>query len=128
MRILAITLALLLALPSARAAVDPHEIPVMDGGIGPCSATFTVIDNAGTPIYGAKIKVHIAYGFLSAHKLDLEQGTNIDGKARFTGLPSRTKHTLIFQATQGDRQGIASVDPATTCQADLKIVLEKKSQ
>lgn len=119
-------LVMLIAIPAF--AIDPHEVPVMDGAIGPCSVGFTVTDNAGAPVYDAKIRVHIAYRAFSAHKLDLEQGTNVDGKARFTGLPSRVKRGLNFQATQGDRQGTAFVDPEKTCAADLKIVLEKKPQ
>jgi hypothetical protein len=111
-----------------RPAPDPHQVPVMNGGIGDCSADFTVTDNAGAPVYAAKIRVHIAYGFMYARKMDLEQGTNIDGKARFTGLPARTKKGLFFEATEGDRTGSAFVDPDKTCKADLKIVLEKKSQ
>jgi hypothetical protein len=73
------------------------SIPVVDGGIGPCSAEFTVTDAAGAPVYAASIKVHIAYRFMSAHKLDLEVGTNSDGKARFTGLPNRLKRGLYFE-------------------------------
>jgi len=99
----------------------------MDGGIGPCSADLTVTDSAGTPIYGAKINVHIAYGFLNAHKLDLEQGTNIDGKARFTGLPDRIKHGFYFRASEGDRAGEAFDDPANTCKAQFTITLVKKN-
>jgi hypothetical protein len=106
---------------------DPHQVPVMDGGIGSCTVDFTVTDNAGTGIYDAKIKVHIAYGFFYARKLDLEQATNIDGKARFIGLPARTKRGLFFQASQGDRTGSAFVDPDKTCNATLTIVLEKKN-
>src|SRR6266550_2496219 len=58
---------------------------------------------ADAPVYAAKIKVHIAYGFMSAHKLDLEVGTNSDGKARFTGLPDHLKRGLFFEASEGDR-------------------------
>jgi hypothetical protein len=113
---------------SQQAAADAHQVPVMDGGIGDCSVDFTVTDNAGKGLYDAKIRVHIAYGFLYARKLDLEQATNIDGKARFVGLPARTKRGLFFTASQGDREGSAFVDPDKTCKADLKIVLEKKTQ
>ena len=59
-------------------APDPHSVPVVDGGIGQCSADFTVTDAEGAPVYAAKIKVHIAYGFMYARKLDLEVGTNAD--------------------------------------------------
>jgi hypothetical protein len=106
---------------------DPKAVPVLDGGIGPCSADFTVTDQAGAPVYAAKVKVHIAYGFMSARKLDLELGTNIDGKARFTGLPDRLKHGLYFHASEGDRSGDAFDDPANTCKAQFTITLQKKN-
>ena len=105
---------------------DPKAVPVLDGGIGPCSADFTVTDPAGAPVYAAKVKVHIAYGFISARKLDLELGTNIDGKARFTGLPDRIKHGLYFHASEGDRTGEAFDDPVNTCKAQFTITLRKK--
>jgi len=108
------------------AAPDPKSPPVIDGGIGSCSADFTITDPAGAPVYAAKIKVHIAYGFMYAHKLDLEIGTNSDGKARFTGLPARTKRGLFFEASEADRSGTAFVDPAVTCQSQFTIALRKK--
>jgi len=111
---------------TATPTTDPHAIPVMDGGIGPCSADFTVTDSAGVPVYAAKVKVHIAYGFMNVHKLDLEQGTNIDGKARFIGLPDRIKHGLYFHASEGEHTGEAFDDPANTCKAQFTITLQKK--
>ena len=108
--------------------VDPKTIPVIDGGIGPCSADFTVNDANGAPVYNAKISVHIAYRFMNLHKLDLEAGTNAAGKARFTGLPDKTKQGLFFRASEGDSEGSAFDDPAKTCKADFTIVLLKKSQ
>jgi hypothetical protein len=103
-----------------------HTIPAIDGAIGTCSANFTVTDDNAAPVYDAKIRVHIAYGFMYMRKMDLEIGTNIDGKARFTGLPARTKDGLAFQASKADRAGTAFVDPSTTCKADLTVVLQKK--
>jgi hypothetical protein len=105
-----------------------HTIPAIDGAIGTCTANFTVTDDAAAPVYDAKIRVHIAYGFMYLHKMDLEVGTNVDGKARFTGLPARTKDGLAFQASKADRAGTAFVDPSTTCKADLTVVLQKKMQ
>ena len=105
-----------------------HTIPAIDGAIGTCSANFTVTDDNAAPVYDAKIRVHIAYGFMYMRKMDLEVGTNIDGKARFTGLPARTKEGLAFQASKGDRAGTAFADPSTTCKADLTVVLQKKMQ
>lgn len=110
------------------APVDPKTVPVIDGGIGPCSVDFTVSDAAGAPVYAAKISVHIAYGFMSLRKLDLEVGTNASGKARFTGLPDKTKQGLFFHASEGGREGSAFDDPAKTCQANLTIALAEKKQ
>jgi hypothetical protein len=117
----------LLCLPTLQAqTADPKSVPVIDGGIGPCSADFTITDNAGAPVYAATIRVHIAYGFMSAHRLDLEVGTNAGGKARFIGLPEKTKQGLFFRASEGDLEGSAFDDPAKTCQATFTIALQKK--
>jgi hypothetical protein len=107
-------------------AMDSKTVPVMDGGAGPCTADITVTDAAGAPVYAAKVNVHIAYGFMNVRKLDLEAGTNADGKLRFTGLPARIKHGLYFRASEGDRSGEAFDDPAKTCQANFTIALQKK--
>lgn len=108
------------------ASVDPHSIPAVDGAIGPCTADFTVTDASAAPVYNAKVKVHIAYGTWSIRKLDLEVSTNVDGKARFTGLPDRLKRGLMFHASEGDREGEAFDDPANTCKAEFTIALRKK--
>jgi hypothetical protein len=110
------------------ATVDPKTIPVIDGGIGPCSADFTVTDASGAPVYGATIRVHIAYRFLNAHKLDLEVGTNAAGKARFTGLPAKLKQGLFFHAAEGSREGSVFDDVAKTCKAEFTVTLEQKPQ
>ena len=105
---------------------DPKTVPVIDGGIGPCTADLTITDEAGAPVYAAKISVHIAYGFMNVRKLDLEVSTNAAGKARFTGLPDRLKHGLYFRDSEGDRSGEAFDDPANTCKAQFTIALRKK--
>jgi len=103
-----------------------HTIPAIDGAIGTCTANFTVTDDAAAPVYDAKIRVHIAYGFMYLHKMDLEVGTNIDGKARFTGLPNRLKRGLYFEASEGDRSAEAFDDPATSCKAQFTVALRQK--
>jgi len=122
-----ILLALILSSTALAQKPDPKSIPVIDGGIGPCTADFTITDTENKPVYLAKIKVHIAYGFMSTHKLDLEVSTNFDGKARFTGLPDRVKRGLFFEASESDRTGNAFDDPTKTCQAQLAITLRKSS-
>jgi len=118
-----------LLIPFARAqAPDPHSIPAVDAELGPCSADFTISDTAGKPVYAAKVKVRVSYGLLSAHKLDLEVGTNVDGKARITGLPSRLKKGLYFEASESDRTGNAFDDPANNCKAQFGITLRKPAQ
>jgi hypothetical protein len=115
------------AVPAATAAAVPAGvIPAIDGGIGTCSADFTVTDADGKPVYAATIKVHIEYGFLYLRKLDLQIGTNADGKARFTGFPDRVKHGLFFEASQGDRVAEAFDDPSTNCKNQFTVVLRKK--
>jgi|ERR1035437_3896693 hypothetical protein len=114
------------AFSQTTAPADPKSVPVVDGGIGPCSADFTVTDAAGAPVYAAKIKVHIAYGFMYAHKLDLEVGTNSDGKARFTGLPERVKRGFYFEASEADRTAEAFDDPSNTCKTQFTLALRKK--
>jgi len=123
-----LTLALSSAAFTQTPTPDPHAVPVLDGGAGPCSADFIITDAAGAPVYAAKIKVHIAYRFGSFHKLDLELSTNADGKARLAGLPNRVKRGLTFQASEGGRTGESFVDPSTTCNATLTIPLQKKTQ
>jgi hypothetical protein len=120
-------LALSISVSSQTTAVaETKSVPVIDGGIGACSVDFTVTDTDSAPVYAANITVHIAYGFMYLRKLDLQIGTNADGKARFTGLPDRTKRGLFFEASQGDRTAEAFDDPATTCKNQFTITLRKK--
>ncbi len=108
-------------------AADAKQIPVVDGNAGPCSVEFTVTDGQGHPVYAANIDVHIAYGFMGVHKLDLQVGTNFDGKASFTGLPQKVKGgTMYFRASQGERTGSAFYDPTNNCTASEGIFLSKQ--
>ena len=100
----------------AQQTPDPHQVPVMDGEAGPCSVGFTVTDVKGAPVYDARIRVHMAYGFAGVRRLDLEAATNVDGKTVFKGLPEKVKGgTLMFRASQGKREGSAVYDPAKNC-------------
>jgi hypothetical protein len=100
----------------AQQTPDPHQVPVMDGEAGPCSIAFIVTDAKGAPVYDARIRVHMAYGFMGVKRLDLEAATNMDGKTQFKGLPEKVKGgTLTFRASQGKREGLATYDPAKNC-------------
>jgi hypothetical protein len=112
----------------AAAPVDPKTVAEVNAGQGSCTADFTITDAADKPVYAASVRVRITYGFLNLHKLDLEAGTNADGKARFIGLPEGPRQGLFFRASEGDREGSAFDDPAKTCKAQFTIVLRKKPQ
>lgn len=98
----------------------------MDGGAGSCSLELTVNDAASKPVYAATIKVHIAYGFAGIRRLDLEAGTNSQGKVKFTGLPRRVhRPPLEFNASKDALRGVATFDPATECESTRTISLSK---
>jgi hypothetical protein len=98
----------------------------MDGGAGPCSLELTVTTVDGAPVYDATIKVHIAYGFAGVRRLDLQAGTNTDGKVKFIGLPSRVHQPPIeFQASKNQYVGMVTYDPEGECQATHYLVLNK---
>jgi hypothetical protein len=107
--------------------IDPKTITEIDAGLGPCSADFTVNDSSGSPIYNAKIRLHIAYGRLNLHKLDLEAGTNAGGKARFIGLPDKSKEGLFFRASAGAHETSVFDNPSQTCKKAFTVVVERKS-
>ena len=116
-----------LSLVSTFARAQSTDKPaVVDGGLGRCSLEVTVLGPDSKPVYAATVRVHIAYGFGGFHKLDLEVGTNADGKAKFTGLPSRVRTPpLEFEATKDELSGTLDYDPATECVAMHKIALQK---
>ncbi len=118
---------------SARAQTPPpskpQPVPSIDGGLGSCSLELTITTPDGKPVDAADVKVHISYGFGGFHKLDLEAGTNSDGKVKFTGLPSRVhRPPLEFRATKDQLSGIATYDPAAECQAHHDIVLQRQPE
>jgi hypothetical protein len=105
-----------------------QPVPAIDGGVGPCSLELTVTTADGKPAAAASVKVHITYRFGGFHKLDLEAGTNAEGKVKFTGLPSRVRRPpLEFHASKDQSLGTATFDPATECQAKRDIILGKQS-
>src|SRR5229473_3519979 len=112
-----------LALCAPLAADDTPDVPVVDGGLGSCRADFTVKDEAGKPIYNAKVKVTLRYGIFNKRRMDLEIGTNSDGKARIIGLPDSPRKPLEFQITSGTVSKSVEHDPSSNCSAVSEVTL-----
>ena len=122
----ALLLCSVLATTVTVAAQNPEKPAVVDGGLGRCSLEVTVLGPDTKPVYGASVRMHIAYGFGGFHKLYLEVGTNADGKAKFTGLPSRVRRPpLDVDASKDELAGSITYDPATQCVALQRITLQK---
>ena len=99
----------------------------MDGEAGPCSVSFTVTDEKGAPVYDARIRVKIKYGFGGVRRLDLEAATNVDGRALIKGLPKKVKGDMLyFEGTQGSREGSATYDPAKSCDGAVRSIVLKQ--
>jgi len=128
-RMFRVLCSILVAVPllsEAQAQSHNEKVPVIQGGAGPCSIELTVMGANGKPVYAATVKVHIAYGFGGMRRLDLEAGTNSDGKVKFTDLPRRVaRPPLEFHALKDEFEGVAAYDPSTECQAKHDITLEK---
>lgn len=92
-----------------------EKVPEISGNLGGCSVEVRVIDSAGKPVYGAQVSVHMRYGFGGFHRLDLQIGTNSDGRARFVGLTERARMPLSFYADYHGRETVVPVDLRQTC-------------
>ena len=126
LRVLCSMLVAVLLFSEAQAQASSEQVPVIQGGAGPCSLELTVRGADRKPIYAATVKVHIKYGFGGMRRLDLEAGTNSEGKVKFAGLPDRVQRPpLEFHASKDDFTGIGLFDPSTECQARHDITLEK---
>jgi hypothetical protein len=99
------------------------DLAVISARLGGCSADFTVRDGDGKPVYGATAHVRIRYGFMSLKRMDLEVGTNSDGKARVEGLPAKAK-PLTYDVSKAGKKATVSQDLASNCQATYEVVLE----
>ncbi len=114
-------LLLIAILTVGAAAQSAPEVPKVDGGVGACWVDFTVTQN-GKPVYDAQIHALVRYGVF--HKIDLQVGTNADGKARVTGLPQNVKKPpLVFDIRKGRSVTTVSHDPAANCHASYDVAL-----
>ncbi|HEX8925873.1 MAG TPA: hypothetical protein VF786_08785 [Terriglobales bacterium] len=102
---------------------------IMDGAAGPCTILLTVTTDDGKPVYDSTVKVHMAYGIAGIKKLDMEAGTNVNGRVKFIGIPPRVhKAPLVFKATKDQLSGSTTFDPLEHCDATKTIVLKKAEQ
>lgn len=103
-------------------AQPPVEVPVLKAGLGDCSADFTVTDADGKPVYLATIHVRLRYGFMSLKRMDLEVGTNSDGKARVEGLPAKAR-PLNYEIVKDSTRRIVTQDLSTVCNGSYSVAL-----
>lgn len=103
------------------AAAQAPEVPKVDGGVGACWVDFTVTADR-KPVYNARVHVLVRYGLV--HKIDLEVGTNSDGKARVAGIPQKVKKPpLVFDIRKNQAVATVQHDPATDCHASYDVAL-----
>lgn len=122
-RILELASVLLLLVGGGLLTAKAAEVPVIKGEAGPCTADFTVTDSSSKPLYDAKIRVIVRYGFMSKRKADLEIGTDSNGKARIEGLPDKVKRPLEFHVRFAQQTKSVAQDPASNCHANFPVVM-----
>lgn len=108
----------------ASARSQAAEVPTVNADIGACSADFTVSQRLNHPLFNAQITVKISYGFLGTKKMDLQIGTNSEGKARFEGLPSKV-HNPPLRFTIKHNGWTKTVDywPRVRCHAKYAVIM-----
>lgn len=122
--ILVFVIAMAMTATSAQPAAN--EVPVIDAGMGSCTADVTVFDSAHRPVYKANVNTQIRSGFAGVKKLDLQIGTNVDGKARFVGLPERPREVWQLTADFQGRSNTVMLDSRKDCHATLSVFLPDK--
>ena len=114
-----------LILPVSAWSAD-NDVPVIDAAMGSCTADVTVLDSGHHAVYKATVSTQIRSGFAGVKKLDLQVGTNVDGKARFTGLPERPREVWQLTADFQGRSNTSLLDSRKDCHAALNIFLPDK--
>jgi hypothetical protein len=113
----------------ARADQKADPVPAVDAGRGACSVDFRVTDSNKQPLFNATVYVKIKYGFLGLRRMELEVGTNADGRARVTGLSFRTrKEPLSFRVWYHDAAKTVLHYPAVDCNEHYDVTLDTKAQ
>jgi hypothetical protein len=101
-------------------------VPVISAELGECSADIRVLSAKREPLYKAKIESLIKYGFGGFHRLTLEIYTDVDGNARFEGLPERPRQPLAFEVTYEGRSTTVIVHPVQKCHGSYEAIVTNK--
>jgi hypothetical protein len=99
------------------------DLAVISARLGDCSAEFTVRDEDRQPVYAAVVHVRIRYGFLSLKRMDLEVGTNSEGRARVEGLPAKAR-PLVYDVSHDDKKATVTQNLETTCRERYDVSLK----
>ncbi|TAM82991.1 MAG: hypothetical protein EPN47_06975 [Acidobacteria bacterium] len=122
--ILVLSLSLLFA-AGVYASQQPVPVPQVNANLGPCTVDFTVSQSSNQPLYNAEISVKIAYGFMGVKKMELNVGTNNEGKARFVGLPDKVHNPpLSFVVNPKGLSKTVNYWPGVNCKARYDVIME----
>jgi hypothetical protein len=111
------------ALVAAQAEAPKPDLATISARLGMCDADFTVTGADGKPVYSATVRVRLRYGVLGLKRMDLEVGTNSDGKARVEGLPLGGRR-LTYTVTKDPLKTTVEQDLATTCHGMFAVALK----
>ena len=107
-----------------QAPKESAKVPVISSDLGgECSADLLVTNVKGKPLSNAKISLEIKYGFGGFHHSTLEIYTNVDGKARFEGLPLKSRNPYAFTASYQGRSTTVIVEPRDNCHGSYTAIL-----
>jgi len=113
---------------NAKAPAQQSKVPVINSDLGgECSAEIRVTDVKMNPIYNAKVSVEVEYGFEDWHHTTLEIYTNNDGKARFEGLPRKSRGPYAFTANFKGRQTTVIDEPRDNCKGSFTAILPNET-
>lgn len=109
-------------------ALSPGEdrVPSVSAQVGPCTASFTVLDAASKPIYNASVHLDLVYGFMNRRGSDLEVYTDDKGQARLEGLPRKLKRPVDITIRARDKVKTVMFDPSVDCHPSYEVTLPAK--
>jgi len=112
----------------ALGAEQKDAVPSVDAGRGPCTVDFHVRDSNKKPIFNATVYVRYKYGLFGLRRMELQVGTNADGRARVTGLSFKTREEpLAFRVWYHDAATTVLHYPAADCDEQFNVTLQTAS-